>query len=191
MAPPAVARARRRPAANYSRSKDSRPCVARAPRRRTCETIRAQRSCLSPDPRIQLHPGVSSPGRSAHWIEPGRRRERTRQGTLFDLARVGVLYQQISLLVDSAAPKVQMLRRPNLSEPSRFGREAREIVPRHLAKSLLLTGVEGGHEVAREMCRQHPAVNSVASFIVEHRCKQPEGRLVFAHCHEADHDADY
>src|SRR5260221_648929 len=143
MVRPAAARARRRPVANYSRSKGSQPCVARAPRRRTCETMRAQRSRLSPDPRIQPPPGALPPGRPARRIEPGRRRERTHQGTLFDLARVGVPYQQISLMVDIAADGVRMIRRPGCSKLRPFGRETREIMPRHLAKSLLLTGVEG------------------------------------------------
>src|SRR5258708_29706188 len=145
---------------------------------------------LVSDPRIP-DPGVSPPGRSARRIEPGRRRERTRQGTLFNLARVGVPYQQISLMVDIAANGVRMIRRPSLSKLRPCGREMREIIPRHLAKSLLLTGVEGGHEMAREMCRQHPAVNGVARFVVEHRCKRPQRRPVFAHCHEADHDAEH
>src|SRR5260370_6262075 len=134
--------------------------------------------------------GRSPPGRPAHRIEPGRRRERTRQGTLFNLARVGVPYQQISLMVDIAANGVRMIRRPSLSKLRPCGREMREIIPRHLAKSLLLTGVEGGHEMAREMCRQHPAVNGVARFVVEHRCKRPQRRPDFAHCHEAEPDAD-
>src|SRR5260370_27165659 len=184
----AVARAIPRPAASYSRPKGSQPCVARSPRRRTCETMRAQRSRWSPDPRIQPHPGVSPPGRPAHRIEPGWRRERTRQGMPFDLARVGVPYQQISLMVDVAANGV---RRPGLPKLRPFGRETREIIPRHLAKSLLLPGVEGGHEMAREMRRQHTAVNSVALFIVEHRCKRPQPGIVFAHCLEADQDAEH
>src|SRR5262249_8076138 len=148
------------------------------------------RSRLSPDPRI-ADPGVAPPGRSAHGIEPGRRRERTCQGTLFDLARVGVPYQQISLMVDIAANGVRIIRRPSLSKLCPFGRETREIPPRHLAKSLLLNGVDGGHEMACEMCRQRPTVKSIAAFIVENRCKRPRRRLVVAHGHEADHDAEH
>jgi len=36
-----------------------------------------------------------------------------------------------------------------------------------------------------------PAVNGVAPFIVEHRYKRPQRRLLFAHCREADHDAEH
>src|SRR6266446_8617440 len=132
---------------------------------------RSVQACL-PVQEFSPHPGISPPGHPAQRIEPGWRRERASQVTLFDLARVGVPYQQISLMVDVAANGVRMIRRPDLSKLRPCGRETREIIPRHLAKSLLLTGVEGGHEMAREMRRQHPAVKSVALFIVEHRCKR-------------------
>src|SRR5258707_635884 len=136
--------------------------------------------------------GVSPPGRPAHRIDQGWRRKRPRQGMPFDLARVGVPYQQISLMVDVAANGVRTVRRPGLSKLRPCGRETGEIIPRHLAKPLLLTGVEGGHEMACEMGRQHPAVKRAAPFIVEHRCKRPQRRLVsFAHCHEADHPPEH
>src|SRR5262249_23942094 len=91
---------------------------------------------------FSLRRGASPPGRSAHRIEPGRHRERIRQGMPFNLARVGVPYQQISLMVDVAANGVRMIRRHGLSKLCPFGRETQEIVPRHLAKPLLLTSVE-------------------------------------------------
>jgi hypothetical protein len=47
---------------------------------------------LSPDLRILSDSGVSPSRPSAHQIEPGRYRERTDQGTPFELSRAGMLY---------------------------------------------------------------------------------------------------
>ena len=87
-------------------------------------------------------------------------------------------HQQIAVVVDRAACTL-------------LGRQALQIVLVTVAKPLLVPGVDGDHQVAREALDQPAGPEIVEAFLVERGDQRAQAGLLLAHRDGADHGAEH
>src|SRR6202047_1416841 len=129
----------------------------------------------------------SSASRTAgRGIEPGGLRQRRQEGDALDRRLCRALNEKIAVL-GKLAPQSPTLTLPRLRGREGWGSKPRQIPFRDFTESMLLPGVEDGHQMACKTLHQAVGSEFPEALIFECSGKRIKTRVVLAHGDGADH----